>query len=559
MARKKSGGEGGGNAVLVIFLVLFILVSIGLGVAYWTGQQTVVDAAAAKKQATDDIQKAKDAQELAELKHKLYKAFVGTATADEKAAIQNPGKHSDALKEEHAALLAAISGPKGIITTSQNDVRAKADGKEIEKAGTGLFTITEQEIFQWPWPAAGSDKVLAPQPTPGPILDRMVKIVAERERMFHESNLAKKNAESDAAQYKAEKDKYTAALAAAKTQVDAQIKKLDDAITAVETEKKTAIDTFTKTGEDVRKDVAKKAREVEETKTVLTEERDRMKNLQQQLDAMLARQNELDQEKKGVFAVNVPHGEIVSRKPGENSVEINIGSDAGLRPGQTFTVQPATARVDGLNRQRKTTLDAEGRTVVLDELVSKGSIEVIAVLGPRLSTARITDEADKIRDSILKGDLLYNPLFRKNAKDHVVLVGIFDTNADGIDDIAEVARNLSKRGAIVDGYFDLGTGKWESLDPNNRKPGPGSNTTYVVRGWEWDGASGDPLTAAKGNLRTLLNTALTEAKTKGAQEVKATKFLSEIGYSFSPSISDETVSAAAVKYLKEPTAPAPPK
>ncbi len=556
MARKKSGGEGGGNAVLVIFLVLFILVSIGLGVAYWTGQQTVTDAAAAKKTATDDITKAKDAQELAELKYKLYKAFIGTATEDEKAAIQSPGKHEGALKDEHAALMAAATAG---IRVSVTDVQKGPIGKDIEAAKTGPFNITEQEIFTWPWPA-GTDKVLAKQPSPGPMLDRMVKMVAERERMFHESNAAKKNADSDAAQYKAEKEKYTTALAAAKTQVDGQIKKLDDSITAVENEKKTAIDTFVKTGDEVRKDVAKKARERDEYQAMLVEERVRMENLRKQLDDILARQGELDQEKKGVFPVNVPHGEIVSRKPGSTAVEISIGSDAGLRPGQTFTVQPLSARADGLTRQRKTSLDAEGRTVVSDELASKGSIEVVAVLGPRLSTARITDESDKIRDSVLKGDLLYNPLFRKNAKDHVVLVGIFDTNADGIDDIAEVARNLSKRGAIVDGYYDLGTEKWESLDPTNRKPGPGSNTTYVVRGWEWDGASGDPLTAAKGNLRTLMNTALTEAKTKGAQEVKAAKFLSEIGYSFSPSISDETISAAAVKYLKQaPAAPMPPK
>jgi hypothetical protein len=560
MARKKSGGEGGGNAVLVIFLVLFILVSIGLGVAYWTGQETV---AKAKKDGEDAVKKVndeKDAKELAELKMKLYKAFIGTATEDEKAAIQSPGKHADALKEEHAALVAAATAG---IKTSVTNVRTGQDGKVIEGAGTGPFNITEQDIFTWQWPAAGTDKVLAKQPSPGPMLDRMVKIAAERERMFHESNLAKKNADSAAAQYKAEKDNYTKALGDAKTQVDAQIKKLDDAITAVENEKKAAIDTFTKTGDDVRKDVAKKAREVEETKTVLVEERARLENLQRQIGDMLSRQKEQDEDRKGVFAVNVPHGEIVSRKPGSSSVEISIGSDAGLRPGQTFTVQPATARADGLTRQRKTSLDAEGRTVVSEELASKGSIEVVSVLGPRLSTARITDEPEKIRDGILKGDLLFNPLFRKNAKDHVVLVGIFDTNADGIDDIAEVARNLSKRGAIVDGYFDLGTGKWESLDPTNRKPGPGSNTTYVVRGWEWDGASGDPLTNAKAGLRDKLTAALTEAKTKGAQEVRAAKFLSEIGYSFSPSISDETVSAAAVKYLKGPAAapdaPIPPK
>jgi len=260
-------------------------------------------------------------------------------------------------------------------------------------------------------------------------------------------------------------------------------------------------------------------------------------------------------------SLEVPHGEIVRRNPRDKTVEINIGSDAGVRAGQTFTVQPASTRTEGLHRRKRTSYDSEGKLVVSDELASKGTIEVVSVLGPQLSTARITDEPDDIRDSILKGDLLYNPLFRKNAKDHVVLVGIFDTNADGQDDITEVARNLAKRGAIVDGYFDLSSGKWESLDPGNRKPGPGTNTTYVVRGWEFDtGAADTTLIAAKGKLQSQINEAVNAAKLKGAQEVKASKFFAEIGYSVSPSISDESTSAAAVKYLKEvPAAPPVPK
>ncbi len=567
MARsKKSGGEGGGNAILVIFLVLFILATIGLGVAFWTGQQTVADAAVAKKKAEDDIKVAQSAKEQSDLKLKLYKAFVGTATEDDKNSIQNPGTHAEALREEHAALMAALSDPdpkKGVIAISVAAVKNGPDGKPIEAGGTGPFNITSQELFTWAWPPAGSDKVLAKQPSPGPILDRMVKVVAERERMFHESNLAKKTAKDDADQYKAEKDKYTAALTAAKKQVDDQIKKLDDSITAVETEKKTAIDTFVKKGDETNKSVGGMARERDEAVAKWTDERQLAESLRKQLEQILAQKSEADQDKIGIFPVNVPHGAIVGRKPGSKTVEINVGSDAGLRPGQTFTVQPLSARTDGLTRARKTSLDAEGRTVVSDELASKGSVEVVSVLGPNLSTARITDEGDENRNSILKGDLLYNPLFRKNAKDHLVLVGIFDTNADGLDDITEVARNLAKRGAIVDGYYDLGTDKWVSLDPNNRKPGPGTNTTYVVRGWDFNSNVGDGLTEEKAKLFGRINAAVTEAKTKGAQEARAAKFLSEIGYSYSPSISDETTSAAAVKFMKGPAAapdaPMPPK
>lgn len=560
MARKKSGGEGGGNAILVVFLVLFILLSIGLGVAFWTGQQKVAEADTKKQEATKEINDAKDSKELADLKMKLYRVAIGTASEDDRAAVQNPpDKFKDALRDEHAALMNAASIT---ITNAVGDVRKGPDGRPIELGGGGPFDVKMQDVLSWPWPT-GQGQVLARQPNPGPLLDRLVKVAAERERMYHESVAVRKNASDEATVYKAEKDKYTADLASLNKRVQDTIKALDDKITAVETEKKAAIDTFVKSGDDTRKQLGVRAREIDDLKNLLTEAKDNLGNVTNQLNDMLRLKNEMDQEKRGVFPVNVPHGEIVLRETkGEGKiVEINIGSDAGLRPGQTFTVQPSSTRTEGLAKRKRTTLDAEGRMVVSDEIASKGSIEVVSVLGPRLSVARITDEPDSIRDSILKGDLLYNPLFRKNAKDHVVLVGIFDTNADGQDDITEVARNLAKRGAIVDGYFDLSTNKWESLDPNNRKPGPGSNTTYVVRGWDFDDQAADTaLIAAKAKLRGQINDAVTAAKLKGAQEVKAPKFFAEIGYSFSPSISDESTSAAAIKYLKDaPAAPPVPK
>lgn len=550
MARKKSGGDGG-SPVLIIFLVLFILSTITLGVLYWTSIETAKKGAKDSEDSKKAIKDATDAKELAEDKARLYRVFFGTASEDDRSALQNvPESRKAALQAEHQQIMTAAN--TAIDTTVAN--LNKDEAAEWSKLGV-RFNLKAKELFSWDWPANGA---LPKQPAPGPLLDRLARVVAERERTFYESGIQRKNAYDQSLAYQAEKTKYTNALADLKKQTDEQIKKLDNAITAVETEKKEAIARLDGKSDEYRKSIAQRQKEVEEKEIQLKEEREKLLNVQRQLTVMLDRQNELEQDRRGAFAVNEPHGSIVSRSGGGKMVEIDIGSAAGLKPGQTFTVQPASTRTEGLGRKRKQSYNAEGRLVMSDELYSKGAIEVVEVLGPNLATARITDETDDIRDSILKGDLLYNPLFKKNAHDHVVLVGIFDIDADGIDDIATVARNLAKRGAIVDGYWDLSTGKWESLDPNNRKPGPGPNTTYVVRGWDADPPNGDPLLKARGELRTQINNALTEAKLKGAQEVKATKFLSEIGYSFSPSISDETVSAAMVKYIKDtPTTPAP--
>jgi hypothetical protein len=555
MARKKSGGEGGGNAILVVFLVLFILLSIGLGVVVWTDQSKMAEAKSKEEAAIKKAGDETSAREAAELKTKMYRVFVHGGNENDRESIQKPGKHADALKEEHTALLLAANNS---VSKSVGEVRAGPDGKPIEQlGGAGPFAVTRDELFTWPWPTTAEGS-LAATPRPGTLFDRMVKLVAERERTYFESAAAKKTAADQAVAYNKQKDEYTTALTNLQTQVNAKITELDGKMKAVEDEKKKAIDEFVAKGEGARKQVADKAREFDDKVAELKAEQERVVNLSRQVQSMVERQTEIDQEKRGVFPVNVPHGTITRRDANGSIVEIDIGSDAGLKPGQTFTVQPASARTQGLAKQKKTSYDAEGRLVVSDQIGNKGAIEVISVDGPRQATARITEESEAIRDSILKGDLLYNPLFRKNAKDHIVLVGIFDMNADGQDDITEVVRNLAKRGAIVDGYYDLATQKWESLDPNNKKPGPGANTTYVVRGWDFEDQANDAaLLAAKSRLRNDINTALTAAKLKGAQEVKAARFFTEIGYSFSPSISDETTSAAAVKYLKDNPAPAP--
>ena len=79
--------------------------------------------------------------------------------------------------------------------------------------------------------------------------------------------------------------------------------------------------------------------------------------------------------------------------------------------------------------------------------MEKGTIEVIEVLVPTLSRARITSEGDYIRDGISEGDLLYNAVWRKGVADRIALAGIFDTNGDGTDDIVKVVRDLKRNGS----------------------------------------------------------------------------------------------------------------
>src|SRR5262249_38178902 len=125
------------------------------------------------------------------------------------------------------------------------------------------------------------------------------------------------------------------------------------------------------------------------------------------------------------FAYDKPQGKIISRK--DKVVEINLGSADNVKPGLRFSVQPSKTLTEGLGTRWKPVTTADGSTVM--RIMSMGSIEVVDVRGPNLSTARITTETDEIRDGIRRGDLLYNSVWRKGEADHIALAGLFDLDA----------------------------------------------------------------------------------------------------------------------------------
>ena len=154
--------------------------------------------------------------------------------------------------------------------------------------------------------------------------------------------------------------------------------------------------------------------------------------------------------KTDAFQFDEPQGKVRNRLA-EGIIEIDIGSAARVKPGLTFTVLPSDFPEKGRqSRMRVFRIpDERGIYKSVERFVEKGTIEVIEVLSPTLSRARITSEGDYIRDGISKGDLLYNAVWRKGAADHIALVGIFDTNGDGTDDIVKVVRELKEMGVIV--------------------------------------------------------------------------------------------------------------
>lgn len=543
MARsKKAGGEA--STPLIIALVFFILLSVGMGVMYYLANGQVAGEEAKAKEADNKAKAAEKAMREAQDTAKMYRAFFGIAPPDELSYLSNlPAETKEAVKADHGKLLAAVNTK---VTEAANKERIN-----FEKFGSG-FNLAAIELFTWNWPDQGA---LPTSPSPAPLVDRAVKLVAERERTVRLAAIELDNARKELADLAAAKKKYTDDTTAAVGKLDAQIKSLSDALVKLEAEKKAEIGNFQTAGSNLIKEqnrVQSKVDEVQDAMKKMTEE---LTNLRKRDERIQNELNEQMQAKKGAFASNPPHGQIVARRGNGQLVEINIGYADNLKAGQTFKVQPADTRALGLGARKKQVVGPDGRLVSTDEELAKGSIEVVEVLGPNLSSARIVDETDDVRDSILKGDLLYNPLWRKGAKDHVVLYGIFDEDADGVDDIQKVAANLERRGVIVDAYYDLAARKWASLNPKNRNPGPTQNTTYAVAGWRPDPGTSF-VASGLSDVITAINAAEADAKAKGAQIIKALRFFPEIGYKLSPAISDDTVNRAAIKFVKEVAVPA---
>jgi hypothetical protein len=525
MARKSKGES---NLALIISLVFFILTSIALGVLYYMGIEETQKKVDLAKKAEADAKTATELKNTADLKLKLYKAFVGTATAEEISSIQ--AANSNDLKDEHTKLVAAANAKLSASITTQ-----------------AIDNFKPEDLFSWNWPASGT---LPPQPSPATLLDRFTTVVSMKDRTLRDAGIQQSNAVAEQTKLKDAQKQAGEQAAKLTKDLEAEIAKLAALSKSIEEAKKKSIDDLNAAVNDHAKSVTAKQQIVDMTQAKLNESETQLNALKEKSKQLEEQLNGINEGKQGSFVVNVPHGEITSRK--DRVVEINLGSADNLKEGQTFTIQPASTRLEGLASRKVTKYDSNNNLVISDEEKSKGSIEVMQILGPHSATARITDEPDSIRESILKGDLLYNPVFKKGVPEHVALVGIFDLNADQADDIAEVVKELGKKGLIVECYFDLATRKWVSPNPKVAKPGPTFNTTYVIKGWlpESSGAQ-DPLQAAKSELTVAITTALGDAKAKNAKEVRASEFFSKIGMKVSPKITEETVNNAAAKFLKD--------
>lgn len=513
---------------LVFALVFFVLTTIAFGVMWYlaySDQEThKAEAATAKKdKASISSQKTE-----AELLNSLYRVYLGFPDVEDAKALDAAAKPGDKLASELDRL----------------------NTKYADKLGVTADTLPE-DLAPWRTDKSTNKINLPPNKDKG-ITDAVGDL---RKRLTTASDSAD----------------------VAKKAYDSQVKNSEAAVKTL----KDAEDSFKKAADDLPKEVragltklendykaAKKKYEADAaaaenaTKAARGElevEQGKVRRLELRI-ASLEETNKTLAVREGRADARVdrgpPQGKVLRVLP-DGVLEINLGSAVSVKPGLTFTVLPADFEAKGEQSRMRKRRIPDGKGGFTDgppEFIPRAGIEVYEVVGPNLSLARYKAsdpikgevpygvEMDPIRDSIIAGDLLYNAVWRKGVSDHVALVGVFDINGDGQDDILSVVRDLRKMGLEVDAFYDMKERKWKG-EVTER-------TRYVIEGQRPAVSSGnDPLLEQKTKLMTDVDKAVKGAREKGVDRVNYRDFFTNMGYKFRLDVSEDTVNRATGPYL----------
>ncbi|HUR53047.1 MAG TPA: hypothetical protein VMZ71_02870, partial [Gemmataceae bacterium] len=299
----------------------------------------------------------------------------------------------------------------------------------------------------------------------------------------------------------------------------------------------------------------------ERERKIAQENIDRLKGDMKELVAQMS-----SQEDSSKF--ETPLGKVL-RRYADGTVEIDFGSDALVKPGMKFTILPADYPQKGEQSRRFVERKPDSSGIFRGKEVwrQKANIEVVEVKGPNLSICKLILmhvgdspngtpimrlEYDDIRDRVMTGDLVYHKYWKKGVADHVALVGLFDTNGDGVDDIEAVVRDMRAMGVPVDAYFDMRTQKWNEggkITPRTR--------TLILGEFPINSGT-DPNREAKSALTAKIFAAIEEAKAKGIKAEHYSREFPKMGYYVRTPVPDDKINQATARYLNSAPPPETP-
>ena len=527
-ARPSNSANPGGetNVPLIVALVFFVLATLGLGVAFYMSIDEKNAALEAKKTAETEKTTQEGLRREEQEKNLMLKAMAGFATQADLDALKNLTK-KDKVVEAYNEYAKELAGKiDTYTTTSARDV-----------PGTKL-TIAPTDVYQWTAAAAGTFDA----PPEKPILAGATSALGRQLLATVRLQTAEKQTQDAARNYNdlaQAYDRSAKALAeVAKSFPKEQAEKLAEVTARYNAEIakfEGATKTYTRTMND-------KANENAAQQYAIEQEQFKNKNLNTRVNA--AERKVIDSE--DAFAGEKSHGRVTKRDG--DTVYIDLGSADNVRAGLTFVVQPPDTDVRGVESRRSTVTNPDGTKS--STVQNKGTLQVIDVVAPHLSRARISGQTDRIRDAILPGDLLYNAAWKKGQTEHVALYGLFDVDGDGRDDTQRLIGELKNAGVVVDAYFDLSKGEWAGRLSNT--------TSFAVEGYYPVVSGGDALSGEKAGLIKKLDAAKVQAQNQGIRVVRSREFFTRIGYPTRGDTSPEVINRAYNTFLNRAAPATPP-
>ncbi len=506
MAKKKTAGET--NLPLIVALVFFVLTTIAFGTLWYMQYSDHQAKEEAMKKAAAERAAAQGAAAEAELVAKVYRVYLGIGDEKDRTDLGAETKG----REKIAAELRKIN-------------------EEISKAAGYAVGAPPPNWVVWnpDSPTEPPSKGLVQAYVDARLKQQVAEKNAAAAIQDFRGAVATLKAVTDELQKQATNYQQQAQVLPKDFAVKLQeaVRNYDNRIKLYQAEEKKSRDELEQYSEQIAK--------MEREKKAMEQ---RIARLQEETDLL---QDKLNQ-RKDVFQYDQPLGKIL-RRLSNNIVEIDLGARDLVRPGLTFVVLPDDFPSKGRQSRMRRVRVPDERGGFRDEIrfIERATIEVIEVVGPTLSRARITYEPEPIRDGAAPGDLLYNAVWRKGAADHIALVGIFDTNGDGRDDIKYLIRDLTNMGIPVDAYYDLAKKQWVGQLT--------VQTRYVVVGQLPVQLVNDPLRDKKTEMINLITKAVEEARRRGVQDVAYRDFFPRIGYRFNMDVSPDRINQAAGEYI----------
>jgi hypothetical protein len=514
MARKVSRARADqpqSNTALIVFLVFSILMNLGLGVFLYLSMDKVDQAEAKAKKAEGDRTAAENNRRAAvETFITLLRTVIGDTTVT--------NDQLNAMKEKLAGDATALAidwYPNGKVWRELMGTSAANPGligPFTDSTGRPAISLMDK-IRQLQTSLNESNKKLTDTTA------ALTKLTTDHANYQKEWNAAKYESQLKTAQESFQKE-----LAA----------KLRDKDTAIADARQKIVDItnevqkmFTDASNAQKAEITRLVASVEEVKQRLAEER-RLENESRRQDRITAQ--------------NTPRARVVSYDARNNLAYIDIGSQMQVPLQLTFQIH--------------------GRdTAGVPSKFPKAEGEVVQVSGPQLSQLKltrvarpdaerlglnpetkdywITDERQFVRayNPVMKGDLLYNVVWKPFERTRVALVGEFDIDGDGTDDIHAFMSMLRNQGAQIDLYLDKANGFQPrgKLDFTTNVVVVGGLPVLTARG-----ASEAPPANRGTELFRQAEEIQRDAIKKGIEIVTLPRFLSRMGYSVPRSLTPRT-------------------